>query len=263
MCVSHYVNDHWSTPEALSFSGKNLDYAPRLDSTGKRMLFASSRPLPDGTHGGIRIWEAERTAAGWGEPRPLPPPVNPPGSHWSGHPSVADDGTLYFSSDHDGPGTIHIYRSRFVNGHYSEPEKLGPEINSEFNDAQPYVSPNGKVLIFASTGSGEPPFHRRPKEIMGGGKPYPRGDLYVSFDQNGRWTPARHLEHNINTEAEEEYPFLTPDGKYLFFSSERSPFTAPVAHRLNYGDLQSGLHSTLNGHGNVFFIGVEALELPQ
>src|SRR5436190_417070 len=144
------------------------------------MLFASSRPLPDGTHGGIRIWEAERTAAGWGEPRPLPPPVNPPGSHWSGHPSVADDGTLY-----------------------------------------------------------------------------------VSFDQNGRWTPARHLEHNINTEAEEEYPFLTPDGKYLFFSSERSPFTAPVAHRLNYGDLQSGLHSTLNGHGNVFFIGVEALELPQ
>ncbi len=263
MCVSHYADGHWGTPEALPFSGKNLDFPPRLDSTGKRMLFASSRALPDGTRGGIRIWEVEHTAAGWGEPRPLPPPVNPAGSHWSADPSVADDGTLYFSSDHDGPGTIHIYRSRLVNGQYAEPEKLGPEINSEFNDSQPYISPNGKILIFASTGSGEPPFNRRPKEIMGGGKPYPRGDLYVSFDQNGKWTPARHLEHNINTEAEEEYPFLTPDGRYLFFSSERSPFTVPVAHRLNYRELESALHSTLNGHGNVFFIGVEALELPQ
>jgi hypothetical protein len=120
------------------------------------MLFASSRPLPDGTRGGIRIWEVERTASGWAEPRPLPPPVNPAGSHWSADPSVADDGTLYFSADRDGPGSIHIYRSRLIDGKYAEPEKLGPEINSEFNDYSPYVSPNGKILIFASSGSGEP-----------------------------------------------------------------------------------------------------------
>lgn len=263
MCVSHFANGRWNPAEILPFSGKNLDFPPRFDSTGNRMLFASSRPLPDGTRGGIRIWEVERTSAGWGEPHPLPPPINPAGVHWTGDPSIADDGTLYFSSDHEGPETIHIYRSRLVNGKYSEPEKLGPEINSEFNDSQPYVSPNGKILLFASTGSGEPPFNRRPKEIMGGGKPYPRADLYVSFEENGKWTPARHLEHGINTEAEEEYPFLTPDGRYLFFSSERSPFTVPVAHRLNYRELESNLHSTLNGHGNVFFIGVEALELPQ
>jgi hypothetical protein len=94
MCVSHYADGHWGAPEVLPFSGKNLDFPPRFDSSGKRMLFASSRSLPDGTHGGIRIWEVERTATGWGEPRPLPPPVNPAGSHWSGDPSVADDGTL-------------------------------------------------------------------------------------------------------------------------------------------------------------------------
>jgi hypothetical protein len=263
MCVSHYADGHWNTPEALSFSGKNLDYPPRLNSSGQRMLFASSRPLPDGTRGGIRIWEVERTASGWGEPRPLPPPVNPDGSHWSADPSVADDGTLYFSSDRDGPGSVHIYRSRFADGKYSEPEKLGPEINSEFNDYSPYISPDGKILIFASSGSGVPPFTHRPKEIMGGGKPYPRADLYISFNQSGKWTPARHLEHGINTEAEEQYPFLTPDGRYLFFSSERSPFTVPVAHRLDYRELETDLHSTLNGHGNVFFIGVETLELPK
>ena len=71
------------------------------------------------------------------------------------------------------------------------------------------------------------------------------------------------LEHGINTVAEEEYSFLTPDGRYLFFSSERSPFTVPTARRLDYRQLESDLHSTFNGHGNVFFIGVEALEMPK
>ena len=52
--------------------------------------------------------------------------------------------------------------------------------------------------------------------MTGGCKPYPRGDLYVSYNDSGKWTVARHLEHNINTVAEEEFPFLTPDGRYLF-----------------------------------------------
>jgi hypothetical protein len=263
ICVSHYAQGHWNPPEALPFSGKYLDFPPQFDASGQRMLFASSRPLPDGTRGAIRIWEVDRSSAGWGEPRPLPAPVNPPGSSWNADPSVAADGTLYFSSDRGGPASIHIYRSRLVDGKHAEPEKLGPEINSEFNDYQPFVSPNGKILLFTSSGSGAPPYNHRPQELSSGGKPYPRGDLYISVDQNGKWTPARHLEHGINTFAEDEFPFLTPDGRYLFFSSERSPFTVPTARRLNYRQLESDLHSIFNGHGNVFFIGVEGLELPQ
>ncbi len=201
--------------------------------------------------------------AGWGEPQPLPPPVNPADSSWNADPSVTRDGTLYFSSDRGGPGTLHIYRSRLVVGKYAEPEKLGPEINSEFNDYQPWISPDERTLIFSSSGSGEPPYRHRPGELSSGGKPYPRADLYISFNRNGKWTPARHLEHGINSFAEEEFPFLTPDGRYLFFSSERSPFTVPTAQRLTYDQLERGLHSIFNGHGNVFFIGVEALGLPK
>jgi hypothetical protein len=223
------------------------------------MLFASSRPLPDGTRGHVRIWQVERTASGWGEPLPLPPPVNAPESSWNADPSVSDDGTLYFSSDRGG-GSLHIFRSRFVDGKYVEPEKLGPEINSEFNEYQPYISPDGNKLIFASSGADGPPYNHRPEDINTGGKPYPRSDLYISFKRGGKWTPARHLGHGINTFAEEEFPFLTPDGRYLFFSSERSPFTVPTASQLKYEDLEHYLHSIFNGHGNVFFIGVDALE---
>jgi len=262
LCVSRYRDGQWSTPESLPFSGRYLDYPPKFDPSGKRMLFASSRPLPDGTRGAIRIWEVERTPSGWSEPRPLPSPINLPGSSWNADPSLTSDGTLYFSSDR-GNGSLHIYRSRFVDGKYSEPEELGPEINSEFNDYQPYVSPDEKVLLFTSVGTVEPPYPHRPEELTGGGRPYARGDIYVSYNEGGTWSTARHLEHNINTVAEEEFPFLTPDGRYLFFSSERSPFTVPVAERLDYGGLEQHLHSIYNGHGNVFFIDAEAIGSPK
>ena len=64
MCVSRFRAGRWSAPEALPFSGKYLDYPPKFDPTGKRMVFASSRPLPDGTRGAIRIWEVERNDLG-------------------------------------------------------------------------------------------------------------------------------------------------------------------------------------------------------
>jgi Tol biopolymer transport system component len=148
-----------------------------------------------------------------------------------------------------------------VDGKYSEPERLGPEINSDFYDFQPFISPDGKILIFASAGEGSPPFRHRPGAMGGGGKLYPHADLYVSVNREGKWSSARHLEHGINSFAEEEFPFLTPDGKYLFFSSERSPFIVPTAHRLDYDELESHLHSIMNSHGNVFFIDADALEV--
>ncbi|HMI51929.1 MAG TPA: hypothetical protein VK525_10475 [Candidatus Saccharimonadales bacterium] len=261
MCVSRYRDGRWGTPEALAFSGEYLDYPPKLDVGGKRMLFASSRPLPDGKRGTIRIWEVERTGSGWGEPRPLPDPINLAGSSWNADPSLTADGALYFSSDRGGSGTLHIYRSRFTGGQYAEPEKLGSEINSEFSEYQPYVTPDEKILVFSSVGSGEPPYRHRSEELMGGGKPYPRGDLYVSYSRDGKWTTAHHFDHEINTSAEEEFPFLTPDGRYLFFTSERSAFTVPVGKRLDYKSLERNLHSIFNGHGNVFFIDVQTLGL--
>lgn len=263
MCVSHFRDGRWSAPEALPFSGRYLDYPPKFDPDGKRMLFASSRPLPDGTRGGIRIWEADRNASGWGEPQPLPPPVNAAGSSWNADPAVDAAGNLYFSSDRGGSQILHLYVSHLMDGKYTEPEKLGPEINSDVNDYQPFISPDGKILIFSSSGFGAPPYPHRPQDLNTGGKPYPRADLYISVNRSGKWSPARHLEHGINSVAEEEFPFLTPDGQYLFFSSERSPFTVPTAQRLSYDDFENHVHSIFNGHGNIFFIERKALELPQ
>jgi Tol biopolymer transport system component len=259
ICVTRFRDGKWTQPEVVPFSGRNLDFPPKISPDGTTMYFSSSRPAPGKTAHVLRIWAVERTDNGWGEPHVLPAPINAPDDAWNWAPSVTRDGTLYFTSNR-GSGETHIYRSRYVNGAYTDPEKLGPEINSEFNESDPYISPDEKILIFAASGSGLGEKDRS-ETLKGGGVLYARADLYISTNHDGKWSPARHLEHNINSVADEVAPSITPDGKYLFFSSERSPFTVPTAHRLSYDEIEQMLHATLNGHGNVFYVGIEALGL--
>jgi len=257
ICVSHFRHAAWSQPEVVSFSGRDLDFPPKISPDGKTMYFSSFRPAPGKAEHAFRMWAVDRVGDGWGEPRLLPATVNAEKSA-NFAPSVTRDRTLYFTSTREG-GKPHIYRSRFVDGSYIEPEKLGPEINSEFNESDPYISPDETVLIFASSANnlGEPD---RPETLHGGGVLYSRADLYISTNIDRKWSQARHLGSNINSVAEEGSPSLTPDGKYLFFSSERSPFTVPTAHPLKYDEIEAMLHSTLNGHGNIFFISSDVLD---
>jgi WD40-like Beta Propeller Repeat len=261
LCVSHWRDGKWTTPEVMPFSGKYLDFPPRLSPDGNAMFFASTRPLEGSKVRALRIWKVERVGNGWGEPRALPPPVNQEDGRncWGG--SVTKDGTIYFAADLDQPGRPQIYLSRFANGVYEKPEKLGEEINSAFNDYDPYVNADETLLFFASAGEGSPPFRHRPEILYTGGFPYARGDIYVSKKVNGEWTPARHLEHGVNSVADDGTPALTPDEKHLIFSSERSPFVIPMAHRISMREFEAIEHSTLNGHGNIYTIPVKALGL--
>jgi hypothetical protein len=261
ICVSRYRDGKWNTPEIVPFSGKYLDWGPKISPDGKTMMFTSSRPAPGHAEHVLRIWSVERMAEGWGEPRVLPEPINAPADRWNIDASMTSDGTVYFASDREEPFHFQIYRARYENGKYAAAEKLGTAINSKFSDAQPYISPDEKILIFSSTGEQGYPYEARAGDMQGGGRPYPRADLYVSVRRGGEWTAARHLEHGINSVAEESYATLTPDGHYLFFTSERSGFDVPTLERLNYGAMERALKSIFNGHGNVFFIDAQQLDL--
>jgi hypothetical protein len=258
--VTRWRDGAWTAPEVLKISGSGLDLSPRVSPDGRTLFFSSSRPAPGSSARLLRIWAAEREGAAWGEPRPLPAPVNTE-KDWSFSPSVTADGTLYFASTRDGGEHTHVYRSRRSGDAYAEPEKLGPEINSDVNEADPFVSPDERILVFSSTGDGPPTDRDRPQTVKGGGVLYPRGDLYVSTGQGGRWSPARHLEHGVNTFADESSPSITPDGQFLFFTSERSPFSVPPSRPMNAREIDQALRGTLNGHGNVFYVGMEALGL--
>jgi Tol biopolymer transport system component len=94
-----------------------------------------------------------------------------------------------------------------VNGVYQEPENLGPVVNSEHYEGDVYVAPDESYLIISIYGR---------DDDLGG------GDLYVSFrDSDNGWSAPKNLGPNVNSSERDFCPMVTPDGKYLFFSSKR------------------------------------------
>lgn len=250
ICVSHYSKGKWSRPRIAPFSGRYIDFGPSISPDGSKLFFTSIRPAEGKSAPDPDIWVVEKNRAGrWSQPRNLGAPVNSAGPDQ--YASVASDGTIYFSSVRpDGKGSLDIYRSRFVNGKYTEPENLGDAINTDAPETQPYIAPDQSFLLFASTG--------RPDSPVGPGSPYPRSDIYISFNRNGKWTQARRLGSRVNTITTESNPLVTPDGKYLFFTSERNFTSIPMGKKLRYRELRRLLHQTGNGLGDIYQIDLSA-----
>ena len=119
-------NGRWSTPAVSSFSGQYPDYDPILTPNGQQLLYISKRPVIGSTpKSDFDIWVVDRTTTGWSAPRRLEAPINSDGDEL--YPSVATDGTLYFSScgRSDSKGRCDLYRSRLDGGRYTTPENLG------------------------------------------------------------------------------------------------------------------------------------------
>jgi Tol biopolymer transport system component len=246
--VSHYEKNHWSIPEVLSISGQYRDADPFITSDGKRLYFISDRPKDAANTSAesrsLDIWFMEKAGNGWGPPQNVGAPVNSPGQEW--YPTIAQDGTMYFGSDREGgKGRTDIYRSRLVDGKYTEPENLGDAINTQFEEFEPYISPDQKYLIFMT---------QRP-DGRGG------SDLYISYQRNGAWTKATNLGDKINSSGSEYSPLVTPDGKYFFWSSTRSVPATSQTKRLTYTDLLNKLRSPGNGLGDIYQIDISALNI--
>lgn len=87
---------------------------------------------------------------------------------------------------------------------WSSTVKIAKPINSKSNETHVCVTKDGNTVYFTSDRKGS----------LGG------FDIWVSTINNGRWSDAINLGPNVNTEFDEVTPFLTPDEKYLFFSSQ-------------------------------------------
>ncbi len=201
-------NGRWTDPQVVPFSGSHSDMDPSMSADGKKIIFGSTRPSGKDNAEGCDIWVAERTSSGqWSEPRNVGDAVNTAKNE--NYPLLVESGTLYFQSNgHGGKGGLDIFRSKFREGRYGEPKNLGNAINSKYNDFDAFVAPDESYIIFSSAD--------RPDGVGG-------GDLYISFQKNnGLWTPAQNMGKNINSTFLEYCPKVSPDGRFLFFSSNRS-----------------------------------------
>jgi len=185
-----------------AYQGGEIFISPNGDKLFFRAVISRNPPNAD-------IYCQAKTKEGWGEAIDIGSPINTDGVE--GYPSVSRDGTLYFyAKREDSVGNFDLYCSRYENGKYTTPVNLGPEINTQHNEFNPCISPDGKYLIFNSPD--------RPGNLGKG------QDLYISFrEENGTWSEAVHMGKDINSPESDYSSIITADGKYIFFSSRRNP----------------------------------------
>lgn len=101
-------NGKWSGPEVVSFAGKFSDLEPALSADGKKLYFASNRPLEGSKPKDFDIWLVERNGNIWGEPKNVGAYVNTESDEF--YPSITKSGNLYFTAQYkDGVGREDIF----------------------------------------------------------------------------------------------------------------------------------------------------------
>ncbi len=182
------------------------EYTPSVSSDNNKMIFTSRRPggssdKKDKDNGYFEdVWMSLKDTTGeWMKPVNLKQPVNTE-SHDA---CVAMDATgteLFLYRTTNGGD---IYYSQFENGQWSKPESL-KQVNSKYKEPSVCISSNGKVIYFSSNKPGG----------------YGGLDIYrTERNKDGLWSEALNLGSLVNSEYDEDSPFISPDGKTVYFSS--------------------------------------------
>jgi outer membrane protein OmpA-like peptidoglycan-associated protein len=185
------------------------DLAPIISSSGNILFFG--RALSAENMGGVRdkqdIWVSSWQYGAWSQSRNLGSPINSPGSDNLISVS-ADENTMIFATK-NGFG----FREKTKNG-WSNMKEMGIKYVNEDNYLEGNFSANGKAMLFTSMTKNNV-FYRKYKMER---------DMYVSLkNDKGKWSSPINLGKSVNTDEDEYSPFLSADGRTLYFASKGWP----------------------------------------
>ncbi|MDP2386952.1 MAG: OmpA family protein [Bacteroidota bacterium] len=214
-------------------NGKEGDYFPSVTADESMLLFTSRRA---GSTGGLNsegeydedLWYClKKTDGTWDTPKNFGSPVNIANNN--GIASFTGDGQYVVCArcnESDGVGSCDLYGTTLTGNTWGTPKNLGSVINSKEWDAQVSISADGKTLVWSSS---------RPGGLG-------EEDLWISRkNDKDEWTTPKNLGSMVNTSGNEYSPFLHPDGKTLYFSSNN------LAPRLGGFDI---FKTTINADGS-------------
>jgi len=216
---------------AIQNLGENInskydEHSPVISADESVLLFTSKRKIKGNTQEHVdgqyyeNVYESKNTNGDWDNAKKVKQQkakVAKIIANWSvGMPvfsienqnlatiSLSVDGqTLFLYSDKNNNGNI--YESKLENEKWTDPEPLPSVINTKYKESHASISPEQDILYFTSD---------RP-----GG--YGGLDIYMSKKlPNGKWGLPQNLGPEINTEYDEESPYIHADGVSLFYSSK-------------------------------------------
>lgn len=187
------------------------DFAPVVNSDESFMAFTTRRQEGN-TNADVfddmlfyeDVFYSTRTGDKWTPAQNIGQPINI--LYHSSNLAISADGTqLYLYKSQNG-GDIFLSEKN-SSGIWSEPEPLNENINSTFSENSVSISPDGNTLFFSS----DRPVTSDKIDL----------DIYYSKkDRKGEWGVAKNIGSVINTQYDEDGPFMDYDGKTLYFSSK-------------------------------------------
>lgn len=208
----------WTAPITILSHEKYGYNDPFLSPDEKELYYISNQPMEGkGEPKDIDIWYSKRTKNGWSAPINAGPNINSSKNEY--YISFTNKGKMYFASNvnakEDRQHNFDIYTSERINQQYQPKQKLNEAINSRAYEADVFIAPDESYIIFCAA-----------RRSVGFGI----GDLYISFkDETGNWTPSKNMGEEINSEKHELCPFVTADGKYLFYTSNQDIYWVSTA----------------------------------
>ncbi len=195
------------------------EYAPAISTDESILFFTSRRP---GNIGGTRnqygeidtvggdwyedIYVSIRVDTQWMPAVNVGVPVNTPGHDASV--GLSPDGNYLFIYRDIKSAPMDLFQVVGSIQGWQMPKPLPPPINSPYWEGSLTMTQSGDTIIFSSD---------RPGGI--GGK-----DLWMTYRINdSTWAEPVNLGLPINTPGDEDAPFLHPDGRTLYYSSNGKP----------------------------------------
>lgn len=163
----------------------------------------------DGAHM-IKLYQAKVTGNGFDEPVPFQQ-FNVAGAHVANGAFSPDKKRFYFTICKEvtvAEINCAIYMSELIDGAWTDPVDLGPEINMEgYTNTHPTIGnykADGDILYFTSNRPGG----RGGKDIW-----------YSIINKNGKYSAPRNAGSKLNTDRDEATPYYDPSTGTLYFSS--------------------------------------------
>lgn len=199
---SEKMNGQWTNPRNVGAPLNTIghDFVLALSADGQTMYLYNS------AYNGGDIFVSYLMGNVWTKPRPLSHMVN--SNYWDAQACISSDGnTIIFASERPGGyGGRDLYWSkRKPNGEWEIAKNLGPVINSELDEASPFLHADGKTLYFSSQ-----------QNSIGG------LDIFKStLQEDGTWTTPINLGYPINSGGDDSFFVINPMGNIGYFSSTR------------------------------------------